>query len=33
LHIEARLVALTNVDLPAAIAAGHFAKICTFDEC
>src|SRR5712675_1908466 len=24
LHIEARLVALTNVDLPAAIAAGHF---------
>src|SRR3982075_2734584 len=24
LHIEARLVALTNVDLPAAVAAGHF---------
>src|SRR5882762_5276811 len=24
LHIEARLVALTNVDLPAAITAGHF---------
>jgi len=24
LHIEARLIALTNVDLPAAVAAGHF---------
>src|SRR4030088_3698324 len=24
LHIEARLVALTNVDLPAAVALGHF---------
>jgi DNA-binding NtrC family response regulator len=24
LHIEARLVALTNVDLPAAVSAGHF---------